>query len=192
MKFLCIDIETSGPYVTQNEIIAIGTCYINSENESIIEIKRFTFDYSDEKFNEQTYAEFWQHHQDKLAVFKNDKKSTINHFADYVDTLQTNEKDLIIISDNPQFDIGFINYYYETILKRKPLCYTKNGKYQLIVDQNTYLWAMLPEQKSPWVLDATINKKYNLQVIYQSDHYPENDATNICWMLIKAIQHNKN
>ena len=119
-----------------NEILAIGTYFINEETGTE-ESRRFTFEFSRKKFDEDCYRDFWSKHEDKLKVFEQEKvKTTIADFASYLDELDKKYDDLVIISDNPQFDIGFINYYFNKYLNRKPMSYKNNGTdYRLIVDQ---------------------------------------------------------
>ena len=87
--------------------------------------------------------------------------STIADFANYVDDLDKQFDNLTILSDNPSYDISFINYVYDVELNRKPILYVAtqffnsvekhNNKYRIVIDQNSYFWALIPETNDPWV-----------------------------------------
>lgn len=185
---LAIDIETGGCRALQHPLVAIGICLCLPHPTGIIKTKkRFTFEFDTDKFEDRCWCEFWTNHQDKLEIYKSTKeKSTIQDFADYIDTLDNMYPNLMLISDNPSFDIYFLNTLYDRDLNRKPLLYRADGTYRLICDQNTYLYAMMKESKSLWISDADVIKKYQLEDTIQSkhDHYPENDAERIADLFI--------
>ena len=188
---LTIDVESGGCQVTRHPLIAIGVDFrlvepsrqLGSNNKRIF---RFPFDIKD--FEPRCMEEFWSKNMDKLEKLKALPISTIADFAQYVDELDAKYPDLVIMADNPTFDVGFINYLYDRDLNRKPLQYRADGKYRIIVDQNSYLWATMPELKDPWVWDSTVIKKFNLQLTSVHDHMPDNDAEHIADMFMAVYQ----
>lgn len=175
--------------MTRHPLVAIGVHLRLIDGTTSKRIFRFAFDIKD--FEPRCIEEFWSKNMDKLEKLKSLPLSTIADFAAYIDELDTLYPNLIILSDNPAYDIGFINYLYDRDLNRKPLQYRANGKYRIIVDQNSYLWATMPESGDPWIWDADVIKKFDLKITSVHDHMPDNDAEHISDVLVGVITKRK-
>ena len=187
LPILSIDIESGGCQPSKHPLVAIGICFWNNGLKEK-KLFRFEFDYS--KFEPRCVEEFWSKNMDKLEKFRSLPISNIKEFADYVDKLDEKYPNLTILSDNPAYDIGFINYLYDTQLNRKPLQYKYDGKYRIIVDQNSYLWAMCPELADPWIWDSKVTEKYNLSLTSVHEDSKESGiASNsfICQIMMQNI-----
>ena len=183
---LCIDIETGGCQPSKHPLIAIGTCLRHPDGKK--EKKIWVFQFDEKDFEERCVVEFWSKNRDKLEKLGSFPKSGISDFAAYIDSIDEQYPDLILMSDNPQYDIGFINYHYDVYLDRKPLSYKKTGQYRVIVDQNSYLWAMLPEEDDPWVWDSKVLEKYKFKVDSVHSHLPHEDAEHILDIFIGVYE----
>jgi hypothetical protein len=167
--FLTIDIETSGPSVLQNGILAIGYCLGNIHGEVLVK-KRIDVKLEDHHtFDKLCLTGFWNKPGPKkvLKTIQTDPISplcAIREFANDVDMLDAKYK-VSIVCDNPSFDLYFINYYLESYMNRKPLNYKFGNQYRGIVDSNSYLKGYLGKSY------------YKTKMRYGShNHFPENDA----------------
>jgi hypothetical protein len=111
MSFLGIDIETGGCMLS-HPLIAIGTCLVLPDGHKEKRTFRLAFDERD--FEKRCVDEFWSKHPDKLEKLRALPESNIAQFANYVDSLDAKYPDLVLVSDNPSFDVCFINYHYES------------------------------------------------------------------------------
>jgi|SRR5581483_3330835 len=182
---LAIDIETGGCMVGAHPLIAIGTYLITPD---LKEAKRFTFKFDLKDFEKRCYDEFWSKHLDKLQHFKDSPTNTIQEFANYVDSLDEKYPNLIILTDNAAYDIGFINYYYAKELQRKPLQYKKNGSYRVITDTDSFYYALLPNPTDNWVWSSKIQEKFQIDVKDTKTHYPEEDAQYIASLFVEVMK----
>ncbi|CAH6420955.1 Hypothetical protein KVN_LOCUS82 [uncultured virus] len=194
IRILAIDIESSGPKLTKNVIIAIGFC-LGDEKGNTLEKKTFCFKFdSFEVFDLKCLNEFWINHLDKLNVYLKTAKEPNESILDFITEIDylDDAYDLRIISDNPSFDITFINYYLDKYLDRLPLNYKHNGKqYRCIYDTSSFSRGLLKmDYKNPILSDLEIINKYGLSIQAIHDHYPENDAEYIYKLNIALINKN--
>ena len=185
---LSIDIETGGPQASRHPLIAVGTCVRDTNGHKDKRIFRMEFDES--KFDPECAREFWSKHRDILDKIKTLPISTIQDVADYIDSVDRAYPNLAIVSDNPAFDIGILDYHYDVVLNRKPLQYRYDGKYRIIVDKDSYMWAMMPESIDPWIYDTHAGKKYGFYIEVNHDHMPDNDAEHISDVLVELMKRN--
>lgn len=178
MVFICaIDIETSGPNLIKNAILSIGYCigdiYGNIHIKERIDLKMP----EECGFDKQCYDEFWINHLEKLKIFKNSALDPQEGIKQFTDTLDSFGNELIIISDNPSFDIGFINYYICKYSNRKPLNYDNHNNYRPIYDTDGYTRGRLHiDYDYIWTSDTYAMRTLGINVLANPDHMPENDA----------------
>lgn len=169
---LAVDIETSGPRVLQNGILAIGMC-LGTVHGRVLDKHRIDVKLDMNRvFDTQCMEDFWNKTGPKqvLDVIRQhplSPKAAIEEFVRRVDSYDT-MYDLIIISDNPTFDLYFLNYYVEYYLQRKPLNYKFGEHYRKLVDAGS----------------MRRKKQLRLPPGVKHDHFPENDAEYIymCYM----------
>ena len=172
-RILAIDIETSGPSVKKNGILAIGIClgdlFGNVENKQRINVnldKHHCFD-------EVCLSQFWNKPgpSQVLRIIQKDTlppKEAMQKFISIIDEYDKTYK-LSIISDNPTFDFYFLSFYMEHYLDRKPLNYKLGTTYRQLIDTCSFARGQKlgKVEKAP-----TINTQSNIL----HDHFPENDA----------------
>ena len=174
-----LDIETGGPRVTKNPLISIGYVFGTVYSE-IIEKGRISFDFDITKFDDDTMKNFWNKKKKLLEMFKNEAlppKEAISKFIKKLDKYDE-EYDIKIISDNPQFEIRFLDYYIELYTDRKPLEYRYNGEYcQRIFDiDSIHRGYELLKYEDGTVSNSYLITKYKFTIPIKYDHSPDNDA----------------
>lgn len=177
---MAIDIEASGQNVIKNGILSIGYYVGDCYGNKIIK-GRFSFQLEKEMvFEKRCVDEFWKNHIDVLDVLQQEAqpiKEQISNFINLVDNLDE-QYNLMIISDNKDFDIGFINYYLAKYLDRNPLNFKfGNGEYRQIYDTDSYSrGAAMMDYTKPWTSDKDIMKMLNFEVNKTMTHFPDDDA----------------
>jgi DNA polymerase III alpha subunit (gram-positive type) len=186
---LALDIETNGSDLIRNEIISIGYCAGNLKFENMAK-NRINFKYTS-KFEPNCWN-FWSKYPKVLNKLSQDQLEPdvgIKKFIDYVDTLD-DIYDLRIITDNPSFDISFINYYLSKYLERLPINYVHGigSNYRCIFDTDSYSRGALRQNySSPWTYDTTVIKKFNLKFDATHSHMPDEDAEYIYKLHISLV-----
>jgi hypothetical protein len=195
---LAVDIETNGYSYLRNGIKAIGYCLGDLTGKTIekgkyclkLEEKNKEFDVKCRKF--------WDDHKDILKILddeaekelgnaKESIKTQITKFADKLDSFDL-KYDLRIVSGNPVFDIGFINYYFDKYLGRRPICFKFGEEFRPTFSTDCYSRGVLNMgYKSMWTDDKYIIKKFSLDVTVNPTHLPDDDAEYIYSIHVKLI-----
>jgi hypothetical protein len=178
---LAIDIETTGPNFVKNGIISIGYCAGYLDGNVILK-NRISLDISCKEFDSNCENNFWKEHQALLKTLKKESVGIIKGLTKFISDIDDldSKYNLIIISDFPLYDIGFINYYLAQYINRAPLQHkfgdTKN--YRPIYDTDGYSRGLLHlKYDSVWVYDSDVSNLLGFQIdknLYT--HLPDEDA----------------
>lgn len=211
--FCAFDVETSGQNFVKHSIIAIGASCIDETGQELFHLFIPLLTQSI-VFEDKTWNEFWQYHQDKLENFKytgSNKDDMVK--AEGIKTFQTfrrnvekyayeNDYKLVFCSDNPVFDGGFINYYINMYTNDLPIPYTASKlifsdqfkkleqSYSSFHDVESFQRALLMSIGS--TLDVGNKSIYiakNWSSVLptkqkQHDHHPSNDAYTIAYDML--------
>lgn len=179
--YLSVDIETSGPSVMTNGILAIGLCLGDSTGNTVIK-KRIDVQLDlIHSFDPVCVENFWLKSgpQKVLKVIQANPipaVEAIKLFIDFVDEYDS-KYNLEIISDNPTFDFYFLNFYLDKYLYRKPLNYKFGHTYRTLTDSTSFLRGFFgPKYRNMTVKFPGI----------KHDHFPENDAEYILMCYIQS------
>lgn len=167
-RICVVDIETSGPSILKNGILAIGLC-VGDLDGTVKKKIRINFELDESKeFDDICVKKFWSLPGKKKVLSMLTKntmkeKKAIEKFTSIIDELDTNYN-ILMVSDNPAFDFYFINYYLELYMSRKPIHYAMGKYYRSLIDAKSLLIAR--------------GKKYSDFAFLgvKHDHFPENDA----------------
>jgi len=128
--------------------------------------------------------DFWGKDEDLYKLYLEkalDEETQIRDFVNTYDTLHkiygVEERQIKLISDNPEFDFGRLSPYVEKHCKRGPLRYTSTGDYRSITDIGQAMWYF-------GVQNMVKEAASKLQL---HDHRPSNDAEFIYLSHIMAI-----
>lgn len=192
LTFLAIDIETTGPYYIKNHIMAIGYVFLDSDGNVLMK-KRISLEFDDTTFTYQCFK-FWSrgNNMDKVKQFKKDAVDVKSGLWEFVNDLNAFNLycNTIIVSDNPLFDIGFINYYLEKYIEHEPI-HMIDGHYCPIHDLKSYLRSICKTELPLTCRNVSVHYYCQVLNIYtfdiQHDHFPENDAEFIAKVYYRAI-----
>lgn len=177
--YLAIDIEKTGRRLT-DPIVAIGVAIGDKKTRLVLEKRSFYLPVpKNEDIEKNCWDEFWSK-PDNLKILEHiranqqydTEKAGIEAFDKYLDEL-TNlypGRSIEIVSDNPAYDIGSLDYVLHEYCNRYPLRYTKDivPIYRWIVDPSERLEQLGKYQFAKEVIEKTYNAIH--------DHEPSNDA----------------
>lgn len=188
-EILAIDIETTGAFLTENEIVSIGYVFGDKDGK-ITEKGRVDFKVK-KPFDVRCYAEFWSKNMqiyDNLQANAIEPNIAIKKFAEIIDRHEA-KNELRIVTDFAAFDPCWINYYFSFFLKRLPLYYTHDIKFRPIYDIDSYTRGVMHmNYENPWTNDSVVIEQYKLSLSQITPHYPEEDAQHIYEFHIQLIK----
>lgn len=186
---LALDIETNGSYPLMNEIVSIGYC-VGDEEGSIVETGRFDMKVTT-PFEPKCYNDFWSKHMDIYEILQKhavEPATAMRNFVDFVDHWD-DLSELRIITDNPAFDVKFIDIAMNRYLNRRPLHYKHDKYYRPIYDTDSYARGVLGLQlDEEWTSDDQVMRELGFSVESIHDHMPEHDAEYIYRMHIATLK----
>jgi len=177
-----IDIEARGQGPKSHGIISIGVCVGNGKKEEVLEKVRFDLEpLPFQGFEERCWERFWSSRSDLLETLTKDAQSAkpqILAFRMFLDKWHKKTEDsLYILSDNPGFDFGMINYYLD-YFGCATLNYDHKGVYLNNHDADSYGRGVKKQKfDDQWFSNATACKDLGIDLDPNThDHMPENDA----------------
>lgn len=195
IALFAIDIETDGPRADENNMLSIGVC-LGDLDGNVITCRRFDMKPVSGRYAEkETMNTFWVHHKDVLEAIRKDASEVKHGLAAFEYTLDKadNDYDLRILTDNPSFDIAFINAYFEQYFTRLPLNYRhgKRDDYRPVFDTDSFNRAAIAQpHDSAWTSDANVMERLGIDPasICAADHLPENDAKRIYQLHVAVLK----
>lgn len=198
--YLAIDIEKSGPYLS-DKIVSIGLC-LGDDNSNIIEKKRFNIKvnwpdlnqnnlYKD--FDKKCWNEFWcklpKETIDACKLDAMDEDTAFDLFNKYCNNLEEiypkNLYNIILLSDNLSFDISSLDYVLNNKFNRYPLSYSSDGSDYRTISSVDDMFEMLPK-KTQNIFKSEIKN------IIEHNHNPQDDAQYIYMKYMFAKKYKNN
>lgn len=189
-----LDIESSGPCVIENEIIAIGYFICDSDGNQLLK-KRLCLTFDRNSFDDECVENFWSK-DDNVKKLKEFNKESIPPSVAmkifYDDYCYWNKiYNIILVSDNQLLDFSMINVYLKKYLGVKPLHLF--DKFRPIHDLKSYLRGLCKDRAIPITChNVSVQHYCNILGIKTRDivhdHYPDNDAEYVALVYHRAIQ----
>ena len=178
-----IDIETSGCLFSTHHIIAIGYYACRLDGHPLMK-KRVAFA-GPHNFEQRCTETFWKPNQSLYetlmagAVDVIVGMQTFLRDLDQLDSMYT----VAIVSDNPSFDVAWINNYIDRLFQRRPLNYIHGGTgYRSVYDTDSFSRGVTRctynTPKDFDTVDAKTRKSLGIELPADvvHNHLPENDA----------------
>lgn len=189
--YICFDIETNGPFIRNNSLMAIGVCILNQNDGNVVFKKAYYLGIEpNTKHDEITWQQFWSKNTDVLNEIMDLSKNcnpsdVIKELVNDIDMYGTNEN-LTLVSDNPAFDLSWI-------LDRIQLYLEDSNRSRSILSQKTYSMPVSTECYARGLMKQTGNITKDSDMLaflgleklpngIVHDHRPENDAHKIAWL----------
>ena len=179
--YLAIDLEVFGPRIC-DEVVAVGVC-LGDHVGNVIEKK--TWCVKTDTAIHPAAKPFWDHNKNVLDGIRKHAQNVEDVWpaiATWLDKKREEYSDLIIVSDNPGFDIYRFNVAIERFADRPGIQYTKDCDYCFTVDPSERLAAL------PIVVREDIAN--TVDRIANVTHWPEDDAYHhyvLCVLVQRSI-----
>ncbi len=193
---LGIDVETSGSSYKKNGLLSIG-CSLQDEDSNEIDSFQVNLDLpKDKEFEKGSIENFWSKNQkiyDSITTNTIPPEEAMNKFCTFLSKYEQKYQDLLIISDNPSFDIAWINFYLDLYTSRKPMNYGINLKTRQIWDSSTLQknWLCIKMKHKSLFPPKGHKEKLGLKSKWSHDHNPLNDARVIASFYNQTIKQMK-
>lgn len=181
---LAIDIEKCGDSPMNHPVLAIGTC-VGTDDGEVLEKKTWClWPFPGQVMEPRCLKEFWDPRPEllkKIASCAVPPLPALIEFNTWLNGLAERHGagKVRILSDNPAFDIGTLDFVLCTRgIRDMPLRYLGDDTYRSITDPSE----MIGGQGSQKLVDGWIGARV------QHDHWPENDAEYIYWQYIGALK----
>jgi hypothetical protein len=196
---VAIDIEAAGANVAVHPLVSIGAVVGDGTGRPPLERKFWNlevrwFRLSDDgditdpgDFEPRCIREHWQKHPEAVAWHKEalatSQEEGINRFVEWFDGLEAKYEKIKIVSDNPAFDIGRLNYAVGLHAGRIDLRMSSDKKTFRGLDDTTRMLSMVPEPVRDQVWE-------HANGLVPHDHHPTHDAECIYvrWVAIQGIK----
>jgi hypothetical protein len=144
---IAIDIETTGPRMGVNGLVAIGVVALNSADASLMDWRLLKVDTRHSLWDEDCVREFWNKYRHMLEFLTTasgvgtdvllDVAEAARQLFAWIQMWREHSKTLLIVSDFPQFDAGWINHAFATA-NLPPLYTPAPGVWQKVLDTNAF------------------------------------------------------
>lgn len=188
------DIETRGKSPRKHGILAVGVV-IGLSNGVVLFKKQWNVNtlFDNQGIEQRCFDEFWSKQPPEVWTSLRKDLVTPYTFAKEFRTLLDDwEKlgDLYLLSDNPTFDAGFINYYLDHF-NFDSMQYKSDGRgYRLVHCSDTYACGAIRAPLSyNWPSDSDVQKLIGFHVDTSDlvPHNPVDDATKIFRQFVALV-----
>lgn len=188
---MALDVETSGPNFMRNGLVSIGVSVQDMEMREICFFQKNLTLEEEMCFDPKCWDDFWSKQPDAYSfVTSNASDPTVvmAELSDFISMVETSYPQCFIVSDNPSFDIAWINSYLSRYTKRPPINYHTNGKYRMIWDSASVqkAWCGLRKGASFASMPSKHRELLGLSSLYIHDHNPLNDARTVASFFIQT------
>jgi len=192
-----VDIETEGQRPRKNNIVSIGTAWGSLSGLTPPTKMRVSVQPTQDKdFEKRCFDEFWSRPEQsaQLKVFRQEAinpRAAMERFMAENDMVECAAAKVNgnahVTSDNPLFDIGFLDYNMDIHLDRTSLAYSTAGKYRGVADEWEVL-RIVATRNQLGIRQITPETRDQIASFVRTrgthDHYPENDAECIYWRTV--------
>jgi hypothetical protein len=181
---IAFDIEARGKSASKHGIVAVGIVAGLSNGAISFEKEWRVSPMQGQSYEPRCLFEFWNKNPELKKRLEEDTVSPMSFataFRSMIDTYEANFE-IYLLSDNPTFDAGFINFYLDAY-GLDSMQYGQNGTaYRMIHDSDEYARGVLRmKPTSQWVDNTALcNTLCIVRPEFQGErHSPVNDARDI-------------
>lgn len=188
-----LDIEKSGSGLKKHDIVAFGYTFADSLTQEILSKRTISLKPqkgNDYNFEADCYKYFWSKYPELLQKFKDNAVEITVGLQTFIDDFEKHAKnynDIVIVTDNPAFDVGSFDYYLEEYLDHKSLHYHPHtNSYQVVMctDSLQIGFQRKTIDKGAWASDNDTLKMMDVDptTLCVHSHDPSDDAHHIMQM----------
>jgi hypothetical protein len=183
--YLSLDIEKGGN-TFDHPLLAVGVCVADFTKGVSKKRTWCCLQRPGQSFELRCIYEFWCKYPEVLRRIDVEGKpleEQMKSFSEFLHQLDaqfpSEQYNVVLISDNPSFDIEHLDHYFCEITKEVPIRYSRANKYRSVEDPSERLEAL-----DMWKEEGELLKSVPF---VNHDHYPENDAEKIFWQHVLAM-----
>jgi hypothetical protein len=182
---LAVDIEASGSSKKRHGIVSIGA---SAQDRYSNEVASFQINLSlpsEKEYEEKCIKNFWQKNPEAYKFVQTnmvEPKIAIEKFTDFLGQVERNYNQngqLRIVSDNPRFDVAWLNHYIDEYTDRHTLDHNMFGDYRFVWDINSMMKVLLSITRRNINADWGLADRLGFKSRWIADHNPLNDARTI-------------
>lgn len=171
--FVCVDVETSGPRVSQHGILAIGIAvFAGSGSPTCIASYCYPAHLEQGKsFDPVTQRYFWDRHSHLLERLRKEAeplRDAVGRFLEVLDYYDDNYN-VTLVLDNPAFDCAFLNDAVDRLFNRKGLCYALDKRFRMPVDMRSFGIGVLRSEAAFQAFRSTVLAERGLVITHSPD-----------------------
>src|SRR4051794_30263931 len=117
--YVSVDVEAAGPIPGEFSLLSIGACAVDDVSRTFACELRPINNNADPNALRVSGLSL-----ETLAATGLDPQQAMKRFADWAETLVTDDRELIFVGFNAPFDWSFVNYYFHRFLGRNPFGFT--------------------------------------------------------------------
>lgn len=195
--YLGMDVETTGQHLATNAMIAMAFSILDSDANVVDEFKVCMLLPPGTGWEERCKREFWMQHSELLERISEQAippGDAMNYFVIWLDDMDIKYgKNLTILTDNPQFDVAWVNLYLSLFTTRMNLYYgynalTKNYEFRRIWDVDSAMHGALMVRDGS-VVEWGVESALGVQnPFWKNDHDVSNDARNVAANYIMFVK----
>ena len=125
--YMGLDVETTGQYLSHNAMVALGAVVMDEEGATLHTFKVCLAVPPHKDWEPRCVAEFWSNQADLKAAIERDAiapECAMRGFARWLNLMDLLYGDrLVLLTDNPSFDVAWINLYLAEHTSRPSLYY---------------------------------------------------------------------
>ena len=205
--YFAFDVETTGQFLDKNAMVAFGCTVMDQEMHEVDSFSAFMSIPKGKVWEDRCVSEFWSKNQEALEYIKGkmtDAREEMQRFVEWMDAIDLKyETNMVVLTDNPSYDVAWLNHYIGLYTDRHCLYYMlapkdkwENGErcywFRRIVDTNAVyngaLTIMNPHTEHVWGLEDKLEIQ---NTKWENDHDPLNDARNIAANYILFLRKTK-
>lgn len=179
VAIFAFDIETRGKSATRNGIVSCGVFIGTPDGQCLLKTRWNVAKALGQSMEPRCEQEFWSKNEGLLEELSKDPLGPAEFAREFrrtLDQLDSKFDDVYLVSDNPTFDAGFINYYLDQA-GLDSMQYKADGRtYRSVHDSDSYARGFMKYGfDRPWISD----KDLGVPLPDAPAHYPENDAERV-------------
>jgi 3'-5' exoribonuclease-like protein len=154
-------VETSGSSFSQNGLLSIGASLQDQDSNELESFQVNVALPQDRNYEQRTLEEFWLKNPTAYEFVQQNPllpKEAMDAFCEFLQRVEEAYPQLMVVSDNPSFDIAWLNLYLNLYTMRLPLNYSAQNEYRFIWDVHSMLKTLLfmkhGDPTSDWDLPA--------------------------------------
>lgn len=182
--YVAFDIEKAGCRF-EHHLLAVGACVATLADGVIAKRTWAILPQEGRDWEPRCIYEFWYQHPrvlERIAKEGKPLKEQMHSLLEWIRAIEAKYPDdqynIVYLSDNPNYDLGQLDYYFCSETGEAPL--RSRGP-------KMYRWVEDPSERLDALCLSSLKREVLRDIAPEHDHWPENDAQMIFWQHVLAM-----